>query len=338
MSDFSFQFSPEKSYIFQPPYFIDLGLGDFSHAQGIDCDVSKMSLNVLYSIVVITTFISMAIILRHLVHVAYVKQKCIHITSDPRTFFPWIFVAQLWVQQSFAIIKLICQQNQLVGRDCLITLVLSVATFMSFVGLVCYFSVILKFLKSFSTMLTRDRKDKLAKYFARLRTLILIILPTSFASSSILLIGLRYPQFENIIAITFLSGMGFLCLFYGCLTTFALKYVCAELSNHVDIFPNSSDDIKLVLTRLTEAYMVIMVMSFLIGISYFLFCTNYLMRKSTYLFIWLLFSWPPVATILTLSITRISQRVTPTVSISKSIVQSISTIEASTMSGHHSSL
>jgi hypothetical protein len=282
----------------------------------------------------------MAIIFRHLVHRSYEKRKCIHITSNPRTIFPWIFFIQLWVQQSFSITKLICQQDQIVGRDCLATVLLSVSTFMSFMGLVCYFSVILKFLKTFSTMLTRERKDKLAKYFTILRTLSLIILPTSFVSSFILLIGLHDNHLQNAAAITSLAGMGFSCLFYGCLTTFALKFVRVELSEHVKIFPNSSDDIKVILKRLTESDLVIMVMSFLIGTSYFLFCTDYLIRKSTYLFIWLLLSWPPVATILTLSISRVSPKVTPIVSLSKNrlFIQTISTIEVSSTSGHHSCL
>jgi hypothetical protein len=189
-------------------------------------------------------------------------------------------------------------------------------------------------------MLTRERKDKLAKYFTILRTLSLIILPTSFVSCFVLLIGLEHTHLQTAAAITSLSGTGFSCLFYGCLTTFALKFVRFDLSEHVKIFPNSSDDIKLVLQRLTEAYLVIMVMSFLIGTSYFLFCTDYLMRKSTYLFIWLLLSWPPVATILTSSISRISQKVTPIVSLGKNrpFIQTISAVEVSSTSGHHSCL
>ena len=300
--------------------------------------MNETSLTILYYIVFISTFFSIAVISRHQVCRSYEKRKCIHITSDPKTIFPWIFLLQFCVQQLFPVTKLI-SQNQLVGRDWPITLILGFSIFIAFMGLVCYFFVILKFLKTFSTMLKRERKDKLADYFVILRSFSLIILPTSFVSSFILLVGLHYPDLRDTVAVTCLVGTGSNSLIFGCLTTSALKYVRTELSNHVKIFPNTSDDIKLVLKGLTEAYLVIMVMSFLMGTSYFAFCTTYLLRKSSYLFIWLLLSWPPVATVLILTISRISTKIAPSFSVSKSIGK-ISTIEVlvTSGSGHHATL
>ena len=140
-----------------------------------------------------------------------------------------------------------------------------------------------------------------------------MLVPAICASSSLLvIIGLKFPSYQRAFALSCLITGGFLTLLYGFLTTSALRYVRLELLSHVKGFPQSSDEVRLVLKRLTLAYYMLVIMSSAMGVSYFLFCTtDTMLRKSSYLIIWLHISWPPAATILILTVSRITSRVAP---------------------------
>jgi hypothetical protein len=268
-------------------------------------------MKILYSTEVISTSLCILLILRYLMIRSIEKKALFYFTSDPKTIFPWVFLLQLWLQIAFASLKLADPAVQLVGRNILITILCESTLFLAFLGLAIYFYVILKFLKSFTDMLTEDRREKISEHFAVLRTLCPMIPPLSFVFSFIVVIGIRYPEHYKVFQLINLIGDGSLTLFYGLLTTSALRFLRNELSLHLASFPQSSDEIRLVLKRLTLAYYMLLVMSFLMGISYFIFCTDYMLRKSTYLIIWLDTSWPPAATILILTVSRISSRVKP---------------------------
>lgn len=122
------------------------------------------------------------------------------------------------------------------------------------------------------------------------------------------MIGIIFPNYERYCAIASLAGIGALTFLYGYITTTALKNLRNELSGHIANFPQSSDDIKRVLQRLTIAYRILVVMSTLMGLSYFVFCFDYMLRKSSYLIIWLHISWPGVATMMVTTVSQITNR------------------------------
>jgi hypothetical protein len=287
------------------------GFGDFATVDGIDCDINKTSMKILYSAEVLSTSFCIILILRYLMIRSIEKKTLFYISADPKTMFPWVFLLQLWLQIAFASLKLADPADQLVGRNMIITILCESTLFLAFLGLAIYFFVILKFLKSFTDMLIEDRRDKITEHFATLRMLCPMIPPMSFIFSFIVVIGINYPEHYKIFQLINLIGDGSLTLFYGFLTTSALSFLRQELSLHLTNFPQSSDEIRLVLKRLTLAYYMLLVMSILMGVSYFIFCTDYMLRKSTYLIIWLDTSWPPAATILILTVSRISSRVKP---------------------------
>lgn len=251
-----------------------------------------------------------ALISRYLLVRSIQQRKLCYITSEPKTIFPWIFFAQLWSQVAFASTKL-TYRSELVGKTLLATLFCEIATSFAFLGLAVYFLVILKFLKSFAHLLIEDRRNRVIEFFATLRIFCGLIPLLTFIASFILVAGIRYEKVQKILAVTCLCTNGCVTLFYGFLITSALRYLRKELRDHVKMFTQSSDDIRLVLKRLTWAYYMLLVMSFLMGVSYLLFCTDYLLRKASYMVIWLQFSWPPASTVLILTVSQISNRVEP---------------------------
>jgi hypothetical protein len=276
----------------------------------VDCDINETSTTVLTCGVLVSTLCCIALISRYLLVRSIQQRTLCYITSEPKTIFPWIFFIQLWSQVAFASTKLM-YRSELVGKTLLATLFCEMTTIFAFLGLAVYFLVILKFLRSFAHLLVEDRRNRVVEFFATLRIFCGLIPLLIFMASSMVVVGIRYQEQQKILAVSSLCTNGSMTLFYGFLTTSALRYLRKELRDHVKVFTQSSDGVRLVLTRLTWAYYMLLVMSFLMGISYFIFCTDYLLRKSSYLVIWLQLSWPPASTILILTVSQISNRVEP---------------------------
>jgi hypothetical protein len=224
---------------------------------------------------------------------------------------PWIFLFQLWTEVAFAIMKLIRREEKLVGKDLLATLLGNIALTSAFLGLGVYFLVILNILKSFADMLVENRRIRVMEYFATLKILCGLIPIISFISSYSVVIGVRYPKLQRTLVLASMITYGFLSLFFGYLIASAIMYLRRELVKHITIFEQTSEGVRLVLKRLTVAYYMLLVMTFLIGISFFMFCPDYMLRKSSYLVLWLLISWPPASTVLILTVSHVSNRVEP---------------------------
>ena len=292
--------------------------GDFALTPGLDCDISKISLKFLYSLIIATSIFNGLQIAHYLILRSYEKKVYFYISWQPRLLFPWVFLVELSVQAMFSIIKLIYGEELLVGRDMNITCLLELSGVLSFYGLILYFFVVLKFLQTYTTMLVKERREKLESQYAFLKAVATFIPPLGFIFCYITVFGIIYPNFERQSTLASLIGVGFLALSYGWITTTALKNLRYELSSHISSFPQSSDDIRLVLKRLTSAYRIILVMSTLMGLSYFVFCFDYMLRKSSYLLIWLHMSWPGVATILVTTVSQITNNRPPSVKFTSS--------------------
>ena len=287
-------------------------MGDFAVIAGSDCDINRTSLKVLYSCAIASTFFCIALISRYLFIRSLEKKVLCYISYEAKMIFPWVFLLQLFCQIIFAIAKLKYEDGQVVGKHLFMSVLALVTNFLAFLGLAIYFLVVLKFLKSYTTVLSDERNKIINDRFVILRAVNMLVPAVCFSSSALVVVGLRYPTHQRAFALSCLITGGFLTLLYGFLTTSALRYVRIELLSHIKGFPQSSDEMRLVLKRLTMAYYMLVVMSTAMGVSYFLFCTtDFMLRKSSYLLIWLHVSWPPAATILILTVSRITSRVSP---------------------------
>ena len=279
---------------------------------GSDCDINRTSLTVLYSCAIVSTFFCIAVISRYLFIRTIEKKFLCVISYEPKMLFPWVFLLQLWFQVLFSVLKLIYKEQQTVGQNLLITLVAGTLSVLVFFGLVVYFLVVLKFLRGYTTVLSDEQNMVINDRFQMLRIVSMMIPVACFLTTTMLIVGLSYMEYQEIFIRCVLITYGVLTLLYGFVTSSALRYVCIELLSHIKGFPQSSDDVRLVHKRLTMAYYMLVIMSSAMGGSYFLFCTSdYLLRKSSYLLIWLHVSWPPAATILILTVSRITPRVKP---------------------------
>lgn len=209
------------------------------------------------------------------------------------------------------IVKLIRRTDQLVGKNLLVTLIGNIAVTSAFLGLGVYFLVILNILKSFADMLVENRRIRVIEYFATLKILCGLIPIISFISSASVVMGVNYPEHQKTLVLASLITYGFLSLFLGYLIASAIMYLRREVDNHISVFVQNSDGVGLVLKRLTVAYYMLLIMTFLIGISFFMFTPDFMLRKATYLILWLLISWPPASTVLILTVSHISNRVEP---------------------------
>ena len=267
----------------------------------------------LLSCALLSIFCSIALISRFLLIRSFQKSTLCYISSDPKMILPWIFLFQNWSEVAFVVTKLIHGTDELVGKNILITFFGVVALTSAFLGLGVYFLVILNILKSFADMLVEDRRIRLIEYFATLKILCCLIPIISLISSYMVIIGIKYPEYLKQLVLASLIAYGLISLFFGYLIASAIMYLRRELVNHIKVFHHTSDGVRMVLNRLTVAYYMLLVMTFLIGISFFIFCPDYMLRKSTYLILWLLISWPPNSTVLILTVSRISNRIEPVI-------------------------
>lgn len=288
-------------------YSLHLGFGDYSSDPTGNCDISKLSLTVLYICVIISTIPCLCLIVRYLVIRSIGVGEHIYISSsDPKKMFPWIFLLELLLQLVFAALK-ISDPNRLVGYDFAVSFVLEGASFFAFLGLTFYFFVVVRCLKSYHTKFLNESKEKIYRFFTILTRLCLTIPPLAFVSGTIVVVASIRNQNREEIFLCCLIGKGILTLGYGIITTLALNYLCRELSIHVKLFPEKSDDVKLILNRLRFAYRIMFIMTISMGFSAFLFSFGKFRPLSSYLIIFFLITWPPSSTILILTVSRISR-------------------------------
>ena len=283
------------------------GLGDFSLKAGVHCDINQAVVTDTYIYILCSNAACMLLTIRYLLVRCIEKRSIFIVTLDPKSIFPFFFLASQIVGTALCSLKIIDKDQQIIGRDVVITFLGACLPLFAQWGLVIYFFVVIRCLKSYTTMMTAERSERVAKRFALFSRICLMIPPTSFAYSMIPLVGLPYPFYERTFAVIYLIGNGINAWLYGALTSLSLRFLLKELRCQVESFPKTSRDIKQVLQRLTYAYYVIVSMSFIIGASYVIFGSfSYLLVKSTYLFIFQQLTCPPSSTILILTVSRIS--------------------------------
>ena len=283
------------------------GLGDFSVEYGVHCDINLAAVTNTYYLILVCNTVCMLSIIRYFIVRCIEKRSILIITFDPKSIFPFFFLACMVIVTSISILKIIHKDQQIIGRDVAMTFLGTLLPLFAQWGLVIYFFVVIRCLKSYTTMMTAERSVRVVRRFAKFSTICLMIPPTSFMYSVLPLVGLSYPAYESKFAVVYLIGNGINAWLYGALTSLSMSFLLKELQNQVESFPETSRDIRQVLRRLTYAYYVIASMSFIIGASYIVFgCFRYLLARSTYLFIFQQLTCPPSSTILILTVSRMS--------------------------------
>jgi hypothetical protein len=149
--------------------------------------------------------------------------------------------------------------------------------------------------------------NKVAKRFNILTTFVLFIPPFSIVFCAVSFIGIGVPQYRTIFAKMSLIGMGFMALIYGLIILNALGFLLEELSSHINSFAQADHDIKVVYKRLKLAYYLIANNSATVAFTYFVFgFYDFLLKKTTYLFVYQLCSCALGSIILILTISGIS--------------------------------
>lgn len=247
------------------------------------------------------------LLLRYFIVRCCAKKKLFFLSTDPKSLFPLFFLLHGIGDFIFAVLKVTSSERPLVGRDVSVTLVAVFLPVFCFCGLVLYYGVIINFLKGYSRIMKRERREKVDQKFAVLSRRCYLLIPMSFVPCILPLVGLGYPANAAIFGMAYLIGNGFLALCYGFLFNSALGFLLAELNTHLKERSGDSDDIKLVYDRLQLAYLIGSGAFVFIGFAYLIFGSWYiLLRKSSYLFLIIQITTHPLFTILILTVSRIS--------------------------------
>jgi hypothetical protein len=136
------------------------------------------------------------------------KQKTLWIfTSEAKSIFPLIALINKIGFFLFALIKLIYNDKQLVGKEIGISIVYALGCPLIFTSLIVYFFIVIKFLKSTTESMSSEIKEKVTKRFDLLATLVYFILPLTTVSTFLPLFGIGFHEYRNIFAKVMLIGM-----------------------------------------------------------------------------------------------------------------------------------
>jgi hypothetical protein len=206
----------------------------------------------------------------------------------------------------YLVLKIIYEDKQIIGKDTYITIAGCFFPIFGQFGMVFYFLIIIKFLKSYITIMSSERRDRISSRFALLITICWMILPLSFIFGIMPVIGLQHPKHSHMLGMIFLIGIGTNAWLYGMLTSSALRDVLIELNKDINSFQQSSRDLKLVLLRLTIAYYAIIFNAFSVGFVAILFGVyEYLTRRFTFMIILSAFFCSITLTLMILTVSKI---------------------------------
>jgi hypothetical protein len=126
-----------------------------------------------------------------LLYVRCMKKKTLFIfTSEAKSIFPLIALLTKIEFFIFALVKLIYNDKQLVGKDIGISILSALAAPLCFTSLIIYFFIVIKFLKSMTDTMSPGIKEKVAQRFDLLTTLVYFIPPLSIVSCVMPLFGI----------------------------------------------------------------------------------------------------------------------------------------------------
>ena len=264
--------------------------------------------------VLFTTSCCLFLVTRYFIVKIIDKRSICIITTDPRTIFPLFFLLYQIDTLFYAGLKIAYQDGQIIGRDTYVTVAGCLIPVLGQVGLVLYFFIVLKFLKSYMTMIPVARRERVEGRFALLIVLCSTMFPLCCIFGFMPVVGLIYPGHLRDFGMIFLVGIGLLAWLYGWLISSALRDVLIELKNHVDSYPQSSGELKVVLRRLTRAYYVLIANCLAVGLFAILFGTIETLRRQTiFMMVLASLNCPIASTLLVLTVAKMpAPKVSPT--------------------------
>jgi hypothetical protein len=282
------------------------GFGAFSFKDQFYCDINRDAVTTIYYVIICTTAVSLLVVLR-LFMVQMMKRNTFFIfNTTGRSIFPLMLFAEMAFQVIFAVLKVIYKDNLVIGRDVLLTFFYMVLPMISHTATVFYFFVVLNVLRLHAIFLPPESKRKLVRQFSISHRMSMLVPPLSFVVCMLPLVGLAFPDFQQVFAKTYLIGCGLNVLFFGFLILSALGTLTQLLSHHTKNFPQSTKDLVDVLYRLRLAYVLITVMTLSLGLSFLVFgCSTFLLRKTTYLILFQTLSVPPASVFLIMTVSRL---------------------------------
>jgi hypothetical protein len=260
------------------------GLGFFALVEGLGCDSKDPENSILWSITLILAAISMISILRVL-YFRCIKKKTVCIFKyDASSLFPLTALLSQISTFLLALIKIVYQNKQLIGRDIATTILYGVFPLLYIITLVNYFSMVVKFLRGSIEGFPSEIRGKVLKRFDCLSYLILTASPIAIFSCFIPIVGIPLPIYRNIFARASMIGHGATALLYGLFTCNVLKLLLLELSSHINSVDQVDEAIKIIHKRLHFAYRIISSNCLVVGVTCITFGSwDFLIRKSTYL-------------------------------------------------------
>ena len=294
------------------PYLADAG--DFVQQSGLDCDINLGGLTALAYIDLVVALLCCAMILRYLIVRILRRKKNSSICPSTyaeffvaRTIFPYFFLLHSVGDLVFCVLKLYSKEIPLVGTDIALTIVAAFCPVAIFCGLVLYYIVIINFLKGYAYMMAPESKDKVDIRFHHLLTSSYSIPPLSIIAAFAPCVTLRYPEYQKGAGGMYLVGSGLIAAFYGTLYALALGFLITEIRLHIENSSLECKDLALVLWRLRAAYYSGAMLFSIALFSYGIFgAWDYLLRKSSYIFLIIQIACGPLVTALILSVSRIS--------------------------------
>mmetsp|Transcript_15354 Transcript_15354/g.14724 ORF Transcript_15354/g.14724 Transcript_15354/m.14724 type:complete len:396 (+) Transcript_15354:229-1416(+) len=284
------------------------GKGDYSRG-GLHCDINKDAITGLNITAIIVNVICCILIVIYVVKECRRKKKLYFLSFHAKALFPIFFLLHGVGDIIFNAMKIASNGERTIGYDVAITIVSSLLPPVFFTGLILYFRLIIGFLNGYARMMSSDSCAKVRTRFASLSFCSWLIPPSSLAICLVQCIGLLYPSKEDKIGQMYNIGLGFLCLSFGVIFGHSLGFLIGELGVHLKSGSMSTADIKTVSKRLKIALVIGGGLFF----SMFLLCVIFgssllLLHRSTYLVVLFQIMMSPTATILIMTVSKISSK------------------------------
>lgn len=291
------------------------GSGDFSFEKYLDttdiepkCLINSLGIRILSYMCIIIPSICNILIVWHYMSLVSRKKTCF--SWSYKFLFPLTFLLMGISSVAHGVLKL-SYPEPLVGRDLSITLIAFSFPFSATCGIVIYINLILKFLASHSEIMTPGSLlERNLRLFDIFRFYSWFIIPFSFVICILPLIGIYAPNRARAFGVTYLIGLAVICLITAMIIISCLSFLLKELDIHInDVNFLGVEDLKIVVSRLKKARIILSVMIFIQGLTCLLLgASDFLCYLSSYAILLNYTIGPPLALICLLTISRISRR------------------------------
>jgi hypothetical protein len=199
-------------------------------------------------------------------------------------------------------------QQPLVGQDLSISLVFFIILNAFFIGIAMYIQVIVKFLRSYSIMMTRESGDKLINRLNYISFVSSYLLLAVLITSIIPLISIPYPSQSIEIVTAFLCTLAVEGGLVGLICLNFLTFLIKELNIYIEsVEANLSKDIRTVVYRLNIAYMIGCWTTFLyVSILLISVSSSLVLHASSYLLLFIYIATTPWTFYLVVTVSRVS--------------------------------